>query len=98
MLMHGETSRTAKIRCKEHRDALLRKKNSNLWEHCEEEHNGEIADFKYKVVRSFHRDSLLRQIEEAKRLESEEGTLLNDKLEFVQPFAIQLKATRMTNR
>ena len=98
VLMHGETSRTAKIRCKEHRDALLRKKNSNLWEHCEEEHNGEIADFKYKVVRSFHRDSLLRQIEEAKRLESEEGTLLNDKLEFVQPFAIQLKATRMTNR
>ena len=96
--MHGETSRTAKVRCKEHKDALMRKKNSNLWEHCQTEHQGEFAEFKYKVQRSFHRDSLLRQIEEAKRLENEEGTLLNDKLEFVQPFAIQLKATRMTNR
>ena len=62
------------------------------------EHQSEEAEFEYKVHRSFNRDSLMRQIEEAKRLESEEGSLLNDKLEFVQPFAIQLKATRMTNR
>ena len=45
------------------------------------------------MVRRFHRDSLLRQIEEAWRLENEEGTLLNDKLEFVKPFGVQLKAT-----
>ena len=36
--------------------------------------------------------------EEADRLESEEGTILNNKLEFVQPFAIQMRATRMTHR
>ena len=40
----------------------------------------------------------MRQIEEAKLLESEEGSQLNDKLKFRQPFAIQLKATRMTNK
>ena len=76
--MHGETSRTGKVRCKEHKDALMRKRNSILWEHYQTEHQGELAEFKYKVHRSFHRDSLLRQIEEAKRLENEEGTLLND--------------------
>ena len=93
--MHGETNRTARVRCNEHRAALQRKDNSNLWEHCVNEHGGQPAEFSYKVVRRFHRDSLLRQIEEAWRLESEEGTLLNDKLEVVKPFGIQLKATRM---
>ena len=97
-IMHGETGRTARIRCAEHHEALKRKKNSNLWEHCVTEHGGLQAEFEYKVDRSFHRDSLLRQIEEADRLESEEGTILNDKLEFVQPFAIQMRATRMTHR
>ena len=62
------------------------------------EHQSDEAEFEYKVHRCFNRDSLMRQIEETKRLESEEGTLLNDKLEFVQSFAIQLKDTRMTNR
>ena len=93
--MHGESSRTARVRCLEHRDALERRTGSNLWEHCVLEHGGEEAEFDYKVERKFHRDSLLRQIEEAKRLEEEPGTILNDKLEFRQPFAVQMKATRM---
>ena len=42
-----------------------------------------------------HRDSLMRQIEEADRLECEQGSLLNDKMEFVQPYGLQVKATRM---
>ena len=37
-IMHGETNRTAKVRCSEHRSALQRKDNSNLWEHCVKEH------------------------------------------------------------
>ena len=53
------------------------------------------AEFEYKVERCFHRDSLLRQIEEAERLENEQGSLLNDKMEFVRPYGIQVKATRM---
>ena len=59
------------------------------------EHGGEAAEFDYKVERRFHHDSLLRQIEEAKRLEDESGTILNDKLEFRQPFAVQVRASRM---
>ena len=74
---------------------MERKKNPNLWKHCQEHHNGEIANFKYKMHRSFHRDSLLRQIEEVDSLEHEEGSILNDKLEFVQPFTVQAKAWRM---
>ena len=53
------------------------------------------AEFGYKVERTFHRDSLMRQIEEAWRLEKEEGTILNDKFEFRQPFSVQVRATRM---
>ena len=94
-VMHGETSRSARVRCKEHKGALERKKNSNLWEHCILEHGGVEAEFEYKVEMSFHRDSLLRQIEEAERLENEQGSLLNDKMEFVRPYGIQVKATRM---
>ena len=94
-VMHGETSRTGRVRCSEHGAALERKNNSNLWDQCMLEHGGEQAEFKYKVERKFNKDSLLRQIEEAWRLESEQGTILNDKMEFVQPFGVQLKATRM---
>ena len=83
--MHGETNRRAKIRCSEHQAALEKRENSNLWTHCVKEHGGQQVEFSYKVERRFHRDSLLRQIEEAWRLESEEGTLLNDKLEFIKP-------------
>ena len=93
--MHGETNRTARVRCLEHKSALLRRDNSNLWEHCVKEHDGQPAEFAYKVTRTFHRDSLLRQIDEAWRLENEVGTILNDKMEFVKPFGVQLKATRM---
>ena len=32
-VMHGETSRTARIRCGEHKAALVKRENSNLWEH-----------------------------------------------------------------
>ena len=54
-----------------------------------------LRQFEYKVERCFHRDSLMRQIEEADRLECEQGSLLNDKMEFVQPYGLQVKATRM---
>ena len=96
-IMHGETSRSARVRWKEHKNALERKEKSNIWEHCVLEHDGNQAELNYKVERSFHRDSMLRQIDEAMRLEEEQGTILNDKLEFVRPFGVQLKATRMGN-
>ena len=57
--------------------------------------NGIESEFKYKVERGFHWDSVLRQIDEALRLEEEAGTILNDKLEFVKPCGIQMRDTRM---
>ena len=54
-IMHGETARTARVRCSEHQAALERKDKSNLWDHCVLEHGGEEAEFRYKVERCFHR-------------------------------------------
>ena len=47
-IMHGETNRTARVRCLEHKSALTRRDNSNLWEHCLTEHSGQQAEFAYK--------------------------------------------------
>ena len=63
------------MRCSEHRAALKTREKSNLWNHCVLEHNGEQATFKYKVERKFHKDSMLRQIKETWKLESEPGTI-----------------------
>ena len=39
--MYGETGRTGKMRCSEHRDALVDpRKSSNLREHCQNFHDG----------------------------------------------------------
>ena len=93
--MHGEMARSSRVRCKEYKAELQRREASNLWDHFKLEHNGDVAQFSYKVERNFHHDTLLRQIEEAMRIDEETGSLLNDKMEFVKPFGIQLKATRM---
>ena len=50
-VMQDEMSRTSRIRCGEHKAALVKRENSNLWEY-----GG--SEFGYKVKRSFHRDSL----------------------------------------
>ena len=52
-------------------------------------------DFGYKVDRNFQCDILGRQLDEAMRIESEPGTLLNDKREWVRPATVQLLARGM---
>ena len=42
-----------------------KEQNSPLWSHCLKEHNGHIQQFTMNVVRTFHRDSMMRQITEA---------------------------------
>ena len=62
----GETARNAYTRGKEHMKLLHEKEqNSPLWSHCLKEHNGHIQQFTMNVVRTFHRDSMMRQITEA---------------------------------
>ena len=62
----GETARNAYTRGKEHMKLLHEKEqNSPLWSHCLKEHNGHIQQFTMNIVRTFHRDSMMRQITEA---------------------------------
>ena len=62
----GETAPNAYTRGKEHIKLLHEKEqNSPLWSHCLKEHNGHIQQFTMNVVRTFHRDSMMRQITEA---------------------------------
>ena len=91
--MYGETGRTGKIRCKEHRNALYDlKKSSNLREHCQRVHGGEFIDFSYSVVKTFPGDPLSRQLKEAMLIDDHSGPSMNDKREFVRPASIRIRA------
>ena len=79
----GETGRTAAIRCREHLDDLSKKKGS-LWPHCRDVHGGQPKKFRSKVVGCF-RNPLERQLNEAQRISSETGEVLNRKDEWVSP-------------
>ena len=96
VIMDGETGRTAKMRCGEHLAAMRSKKqSSNLREHCEAVHDGEEVPFGCAVVARFPGDPLSRQIQEAVRIDHQEGTSMNDKSEFVRPAGVRIRAERM---
>ena len=93
--MYGETGRTGKIRCKEHREALYNlKKSSNLREHCVDVHGGQFIDFSYSVVKTFPGDPLSRQLQEAILIDSHSGPSMNDKREFVRPASVKIRVER----
>ena len=92
--MHGETGRTARIRCGEHMENLHKKRGA-LWEHCLEYHSGEVVDFGCRVSKVFGRDPLMRQLHEASRIECEPGVLMNSKLEWIRPAGVQHIVQRM---
>ena len=97
--MHGETGRSARVRCNEHQRALMKRKNSNLWEHCTEVHDGRMVQFKYRVTGVFRGDPLARQLDEAIRIEEvakcEGAKSLNDKREWVRPAGVEISVARM---
>ena len=70
--MHRETGRSGRKRVNEHHEALKKKKNSNLWEHCRDVHGDEVTEFKCKVTGTFKQNPLARQLDEAIRLQTEE--------------------------
>ena len=66
-VMYGETGRTGKKRCLEHRNGLFdMRRSSNLRDHCDLVHESKIIDFGYSVVKMFPCDPLSRQLEEAR--------------------------------
>ena len=92
--MHGESGRCARVRVGEHMEALFSDKSSNLREHCEQVHGGEIVPFASKVTRVF-KDPLKRQLEEAYRIRNEPGVSLNDKNEWMRPAGVRVLAEAM---
>ena len=98
-VMHGETGRCARVRCNEHFDALMKRKNSNLWEHCVNMHEGRLVDFRFEVTKAFLRDPLARQLDEARRLQEEaerqDSIMMNDKLEWVAPAGVIVSVSKM---
>ena len=95
-VMDGETGRTARMRCKEHLSALDSKtRSSNLREHCFAFHGGRRVEFACEVVSRFPGDPLTRQLEEAIRIDHQEGISLNDQSEFVRPAGVRISVARM---
>ena len=96
--MFGETGRTAKVRCSEHRSQLMKRKpSSNLWEHVCVQHSGnaEEAQFGYEVINKYPGDPLTRQLQEAFKITNHVGISLNDKEEWVRPAHIRVRGERI---
>ena len=67
-VMHGETGKSARVRIGQHFEAYENRKNSNLYEHCVEKHDGQDIKFECKVTGVF-KDPLSRQLDEALRIQ-----------------------------
>ena len=80
----GTTTRSAYVHGKEHTvDLHSRRKNSALWKHCQDKHDGEIKKFRMDVVDTFRSDPMLRQITESVRISrTDERNLINVKEEY----------------
>ncbi len=83
---HGETSRSAYVRCLEHERSLRRKSgDSCLWNHCVSKHESEERGFQYAVAKTFRNDAMLRQISESVAINRiPPYRTLNDKSEWNQ--------------
>ena len=80
----GETSRTARMRGREHlMDLRERKESSVLWKHCMKEHNKEEQKFKMNVT-GIYEKAMERQIAEAINIRNYNGRkkLMNSKNEW----------------
>ena len=77
----------------EHRDKLQISKGA-LWDHAVQCYNGVAPEYSYRVVKAFN-DPLLRQLQEAQRIQQEPGVLLNGKEELIPPAAYRVSVTRM---
>ena len=85
-IYEGESSRSARIRGKEHLTAFEKKKtDSVLYKHKLSDHKNEDVIFEMKISGIF-KDALSRQANEAVRINSRKnGEILNSKSEFNHP-------------
>ena len=82
----GKTSRSGRIRAKEHIAAFKNKKSDSvLYKHSVSEHRNEKAKFRFEITGKY-KDALSRQANEAVRINSRPNSeLLNSKSEFNHP-------------
>ena len=81
----GESGGNGFTRGLKHLDDLRARnvKNSPLWRHCRDVHNGEMQRFKMRITGTFRNDAMLRQITEAVQIDSvEPGRLMNTRTEW----------------
>ena len=80
----GETADNAYTRGHKHlTDLNGRNKNSPLWRHCREVHNGQIQTFSMKITGTYRNDSMLRQITEAVQIDNtDKNALMNTRAEW----------------
>ena len=89
----GESSKNLFTRNTWHQTKYNSKKQqteSFMFKHQQEKHNGEAADFKMEVLKSFP-DCLSRQAAEAIYISKTNGEILNSKSEFHQPPIVQVR-------
>ena len=93
----GESSRNCHSRGQEHwRDYCSKNpntlKNSVMWRHQVEKHEGEKVDFEMKVLHTFQRDPLGHQCMEAMLIkEEDQDNLINNKEEWNQPGDVRIE-------
>ena len=90
----GETGRNGYTRGLEHLAALrLEDEENAMWKHCLIEHDGSVAEFEMKMLRSF-KSCLERQMNEAVRIMiTSADIVLNSKSEFRQAPIIRVVPT-----
>ena len=78
----GESAGNAYTRGLRHISELDgKRKESKMWRHCKDVHDGRIVDFKINVLSTHRQDAMHRQITESVRINWEEG-LINNKTEW----------------
>ena len=85
-IYEGETSRSARLRGKEHQAGLKNKNVNNImYKHKLMEHSDEDMEFKMEITKVF-KDPLTRQANEAVRISSRnKNEILNSKSQFNHP-------------
>ena len=83
-IYQGETSYSAFTRGREHLQKFERRDpKSMLYNHCQNEHQGNIVKFKMDITGTFHRDATLRQISEGVQIErTKPDRLMNTRSEW----------------
>ena len=96
----GESSRNASTRITEHhKEATNKSKNSIIWRHTQDKHTNtkDIPTFSAKIIKSFHKGALHRQIAEGVHINQASRShrpIINGKTEWNRNEVFRLEISR----